>query len=272
MIKKVRLQQILNDLQHRGTLSTQIAAGLFQAGEATIRRDFNELAAAGLVCRTHGGIRVLDREVNPSVPFGLREEWNSEEKRVIAQKTVEFIRSEHSVMLYGGSTTGYLGLYLTKGTIITNLPRLCQQLISRFPTGDGPTVILTGGMLDYRSGYLQGAAAKRSLDRYECDFGIASCYGMDETGMTDIDEECVELMTAMLSKAKTKIILADHTKFRKSGLCRVLPWEEVDYLITTFDPDNHPVLQAARQKGVKVIFTGNATGLKTSPAATGIST
>jgi hypothetical protein len=33
----------------------------------------------------------------------------------------------------------------------------------------------------------------------------------------------------------------------------------VDYLITTFDPENHPVLQSARQKGVKVIFADNAT-------------
>lgn len=260
MTKKIRLQQILNDLQHRGSLSTEIATGLFQASEATIRRDFNELAAAGLVCRTHGGIRVLDREVNPSVPYGLREEWNSGEKRILAQKTVEFIHSEHSVLLYGGSTTGYLGLYLTKGTIITNLPRLCQQLLSRFPTGEGPKVILTGGMLDYRTGILQGVAVKRSLERYECDLGIASSYGMDEIGMTDIDEECAELIIAMLSNAKTKIIIADHTKFKKSGLCRALPWEEVDYLITTFDPDNHPILQAARQKGVKVIFTDDANG------------
>lgn len=157
-MKKERIQQILNDLQSLRVLSTVQAAERYNASRATIRRSFNELAASGLALRTHGGIRFLEQEV-PSVPYGLREEWNIEEKKAIAQEAVKYIRDSHSVMIYGGSTTGHLGFYLTQGRIITNLPDLCRILRMRFPTGDGPQVILTGGEFDFRTGNLGGSRA-----------------------------------------------------------------------------------------------------------------
>ena len=172
-MKKERIQQILNDLQSLRVLSTVQAAERYNASRATIRRSFNELAASGLALRTHGGIRFLEQEV-PSVPYGLREEWNIEEKKAIAQEAVKYIRDSHSVMIYGGSTTGHLGFYLTQGRIITNLPDLCRILRMRFPTGDGPQVILTGGEFDFRTGNLEGPALRRSLENYECDVGVAS--------------------------------------------------------------------------------------------------
>ena len=172
-MKKERIRKILNDLQSLRVLSTAQAEERYHASKATIRRNFNELAASGLALRTHGGIRFLEQGV-PSVPYGLREEWNTEEKRAIAQEAVKYIRDSHSVMVYGGSTTEHLGLYLSKGRIVTNLPDLCRILRMRFPTGDGPQVILTGGQFNFRTGNLEGPALRRSLDNYECDAGIAS--------------------------------------------------------------------------------------------------
>lgn len=85
-------------------------------------------------------------------------------KKAIAQEAVKYIRDSHSIMVYGGSTTGHLGFYLTQGRIITNLPDLCRILRMRFPTGDGPQVILTGGEFDFRTGNLEGPALRRSLE------------------------------------------------------------------------------------------------------------
>ncbi len=253
-MKKERMQQILNKLQETRFLSTLEAEEIFGASAATVRRDFNELAASGLAIRAHGGIQVLDKEENPSVPYGLRENWNSEEKCALAREAVKYIQNEHSIMLYGGSTTGYLGLYLTKGRIITNLPDLCLHLRVRFPTGDGPQVILTGGQLNFRTGLLVGPAFRRSLENYECDIGICSSYGLDETGLTDIDDECAEQISIMLEKSKLRIVMADHTKFKRKSFCRCLPWEKIHILLTTFDPQNHEIIKSARAQGVKIIF------------------
>lgn len=252
-MKNERLHQILDDLQRLQRLSTREAQQRYNASEATIRRDFNELAASGLAQRTHGGIQFLGSQ-SPSIPFGLREEWNIEEKKAMAQEAIRYIHPDHSVMLYGGSTTAYLGLFLTCGRIITNLPDLCQILRMRYPTGEGPQVLLTGGQFNFRTGILEGPALRRSLENYECDIGIASAYGMDETGLLDIDDECSEQIAIMLGRSTLRIVLADHTKFQRKSFCRCLPWEKIHILITTFDPANHATLQAAREKGVKVVF------------------
>ena len=256
-MKKDRIHQILNDLQKLRSLSTIQAGTLYHASEATIRRDFNELAESGLALRTHGGIRILEEQDALSVPYGLREEWNIEEKKAMAREAVKYIQSEHSIMLYGGSTTVYLGFYLTKGRIITNLPDLCRILRMRFPTGEGPQLILTGGQLDFRTGILEGPALRRSLENYECDIGVASAYAMDETGLLDINDECSEQIALMLGKSSLRIVLADHTKFKRKSFCRSLSWDKIHILITTFDPENHEVFKAARAKGVKIVFAEN---------------
>ncbi len=253
-MKTERAQRILDKLQEVHFLSTAEAGRIFEASEATIRRDFNALTASGLALRTHGGLQVLEDDKTPSVPYGLREARNSEEKRLLAGEAVKYIQGDHSVMLYGGSTAGYLGFYLTQGRIVTNLPDLCRHVRERFPTGDGPRVILTGGELNFRTGFLGGPAFRRSLENYEADIGICSSYGLDENGLVEIDDECAEQCSAMLEKSKLRIVLADHTKFNRKSFCRGLPWEKINILITTFNPQNHEILQSVRQKGVKVVF------------------
>ncbi len=256
LMKKERAYRILNDLVHLRSITTAEAVERYHSSEATIRRDFRDLAENGLAVRTHGGIRMLEQEDSPSVPYSLREEWNAAEKKALAAEAVKFIRKEQSVMIYGGSTTGYLGLYLTQGRVITNLPELCRMLRLRYPTGDGPEVLLTGGELDFRTGNLGGPALRRFLERYQCEVGIASVYGVDEEGLLDISDECAEQISLMLEKSDLRIILADHTKFGRKNFCRCLPWEKIHILITTFSPENHSIIQSAREKGVKVIFAG----------------
>ena len=253
-MKKDRLQQIVTDLQNLREISTPQACKRYRASEATIRRNFNELAAAGLAVRTHGGIRILEKQQTPSIPYALRETWNADEKRWIAEEAVKLVREQHTVMLYGGSTTEPLGYFLKSGRIITNFPEICRIFRMRFPTGNGPEVILTGGQLNYRTGLLEGPALRRSLENYRADIGFSSSFGLDETGLLDISDECSEQISLMLEKSAVRVILADHTKFGRRSFCRCLPWNKVHVLITVFDPGQHEFYKAIRSKGVKIIF------------------
>ena len=253
-MKKDRLQRIVIDLQSRRELSTQDACGLYGASEATIRRVFNELAASGLAVRTHGGIRVPEKQAAPSIPYVLRETWNADEKRLIAKEAVKLIQPGQTVMLYGGSTTEPLGSFLNDCRVITNFPGLCRILRLRFPTGDGPEVILTGGQLNYRTGLLEGPIPRRVLENYRGDIGFSSSFGMDETGLLDISDECSEQIALMLGKSAVRVILADHTKFGRKSFCRCVPWDKVHILITVFDAGNRNFYKAIRDKGVKIIF------------------
>ena len=253
-MKRDRLQQMVIDLQNLREISTPQACERYRASEATIRRNFNELAEAGLAVRTHGGIRILEKQLTPSIPYALRETWNADEKKRIAEEAVKLIQPHHTVMLYGGSTTEPLGYFLQAERVITNFPEICRIFRMRFPTGEGPQVILTGGQLNYRTGLLEGSALRRSLDNYQADIGFSSSFGMDENGLLDISDECSEQIALMLEKSAVRVILADHTKFGRKSFCRCLPWNKVDILITTFDPENHKYYKAVRAHGVKIIF------------------
>ena len=255
-MKRDRLQQMVIDLQSLHEITTLQACARYQASEATIRRNFNELADAGVAVRTHGGIRILEKQLTPSIPYALRETWNADEKKQIAEEAAKLIQPHHTVMLYGGSTTEQLGYFLNAERVITNFPEICRIFRMRFPTGEGPQVILTGGQLNYRTGLLEGSALRRSLDNYQADIGFSSAFGMDENGLLDISDECSEQIGLMLEKSAVRVILADHTKFGRKSFCRCLPWKKINILITTFDPENHGYYKAVREHGVKIIFAG----------------
>lgn len=253
-MKRDRLQQMVIDLQSLHEITTLQACERYQASEATIRRNFNELAEAGVAVRTHGGIRILEKQLTPSIPYALRETWNADEKKRIAAEAAKLIQPHHTVMLYGGSTTEPLGYFLHAERVITNFPEICRIFRMRFPTGEGPQVILTGGQLNYRTGLLEGSALRRSLDNYQADIGFSSAFGMDENGLLDISDECSEQIALMLEKSAVRVILADHTKFGRKSFCRCLPWSKIHVLVTVFDPENHEFYKAIREKGVKIIF------------------
>ena len=256
-MKKERIQKIILDLQGLRSISTAEACRMYHASEATIRRYFQEMEEAGLAVRVHGGIRIPDTQhLAPSVPFRIRASWNAEEKRMIALRAAEFVHPGQTVMVYGGSTTGHLAHFLNASRVITNFPELCRIFRDRFPTGNGPELILTGGQLNYLTGLLEGPAVRRSMEKYQCDVGFSSAFGVDEEGLLDISDECSEQISMMLEKSSTRILLADHTKFGRKSFCRCLPWEKIHVLVTVFDPKNHSFYKEIRAKGVKIVFAG----------------
>ena len=54
------------------------------------------------------------------------------------------------------------------------------------------------------------------------------------------------------------IFIADHSKFRRKAYARGPAWEDIDVLITDFDPENHERLKEIRARGVEVIIVPNA--------------
>jgi DeoR/GlpR family transcriptional regulator of sugar metabolism len=55
MLKKERHRFILTELSHRDKVVSTALSKQLQTSEDTIRRDLNELAAAGLLVKVHGG-------------------------------------------------------------------------------------------------------------------------------------------------------------------------------------------------------------------------
>lgn len=244
-------------LAERDFLSTEEVAALIGASPATARRAINRLAENRMLLRVHGGVRPLPPESNPSIPFGLREQWFSREKRLLAAEAAKLIPRDGVIFIHGGSTTACLGQYISGGSVITNSLRLAEQLRERFPADDGPEVIVPGGTLDRKAGILTGTHAERAIRNYHADAVFFSARGIDAEGMLDTSDATAGVARAMIEHARLVVLLADHSKFNGRGMTRMAYWNQVDILITADTPESRPFFPAIRRGGVKIILYGS---------------
>ena len=244
---------VLRLLAGRDFIATEEVAGLIGASPATARRLINRLAENRLLRRVHGGIRPLPPESNPSIPFGLREQWFSEEKRLLAVEAPKLVRRNSVLFIHGGSTTACLGSGIESGSVITNSLRLAELLRERFPADDGPEVIVPGGTLDRKAGILTGTRAERAIGCYHADAVFFSARGLDAEGVLDTSDATAGVARAMIEHARLAVMLADHSKFSGDGMARMVFWSQVDVLVTADRTENRPLLDTIRRQGVKVI-------------------
>jgi len=252
-MKRERMQQVLTDLQNLGTLTLEDAARRYQCSEATLRRDFIALTKSGMAKRIRGGIETFKSTENNPLPLELRNEWNSAEKKALAQALIKYLDAQPSLIVHGGSTTAYLGLYLNSGIVITDFPALSNVFRERFPDGGGPELFLTGGKFDSRTGNLCGAALRHSLQEYQAEIAVTSFFSLDGNGLYEIDSEYAEQISLLCERAQKRIVIMDHDKFSRKVYFRSLSWNKVNTLIIADFVQDHATVKAARDCGVEII-------------------
>jgi DeoR family glycerol-3-phosphate regulon repressor/DeoR family fructose operon transcriptional repressor len=249
-----REEEILKYLETHEFFSTEQAMKQFGASAATIRRAFVRLAKSNLARRVHGGLNRLPQGGSDALPFVMRGRWLENEKTRLAARAMEFVPKGGAVFIHGGSTTLGLAHHIKSGTIITDSINICGVLMQRFPSGGGPDVILPGGTLDLKSDALVGPRAEAALREYRADAAFFSSRGMDEEGALDTTDTQVATARLMIRNAALRVMIADHSKFRKFGLTRMVPWAQVSVLVTSDHAENRPWFEMIKKHGVKVVL------------------
>lgn len=252
-MKKEQIVKILQYLDTHEVINTGEGRELLGVSEATVRRIFNLVARSGSAVRFHGGLKAVSAGANIAIPFLLRKQWQSHEKELLARKALEFLKPDSVTFVHSGSTTLFLGKFISCGTFITDSVTLAELLGQRFPGKTGPEVILTGGTLDRKGNMLTGYKAEQGAAGYQADFLITSVPGIDEYGLIETDDNAVGIQKTMIEHANTVIVLADHHKFQRQGYCHLAPWKDVDILITTEAGENSALLEVIRAQGVRVV-------------------
>lgn len=235
MLQTQRQQEIYEYLQIKKSAPVALLCERFYASGATIRRDLCELERKGLIRRTHGGA-VLYEGGNDELSVAIREQSAVQEKRIIGELASYFLKDSYRVFLDSSSTAGYMLPYL-RGvknlSVITNGLR-SAMLLSQSGAHE---VYLPGGRLLERSNSLVGSDTLQSLDSYCADMVFFSCSGLDPRfGITEANPEQAQVKRRMLSRAKTKILLCDSTKFYRSFLYRTCAFGDLDYFVTDQRP------------------------------------
>ena len=231
MSKAERREKIRQLVHDTGGVSVSELCAHFSVSEATVRRDLEELGAAGIVQRVHGGAMRPGLPV-PEPPILQRTHDQAESKDQIGRAAAELIGDGETVFLGSGSTVLAVAGYL-KGrrnlTVISNSLPVINLL------ADAPeiTVIALGGLLRQSELSLIGHIAEQSLAELRADKVVMGIRAVHlEHGLTN--DYLPETMTdrAVVKLSSRVILVADHDKFGRTAPAFVAPLSVIDTLVT----------------------------------------
>ena len=256
MLERERKDTIFRLLDLHGWANIHDLVEACGASEATIRRDFVEMEAEGLIRRVRGGVeQIRDR----SVAAGARAEQsldrrlsiNREKKRRIARQACSYIKPGDTIIIDGGSTTFHMAEHLSalSVTVVTNSFAIASHLVKY----SGCTVILPEGTVNQSSQLILNNLSADPFANYQAAIAFMGIEGITESSLTNSEPLLIQSERAMILHASKLIILAEETKFGKAGNLALCPVEKATRIISTKEAVG-PVVEELRRKGIELIL------------------
>jgi DeoR/GlpR family transcriptional regulator of sugar metabolism len=232
MFVSERRSKIMHLLQDKQRLTVKELAFKIGVSEATLRSDLNQMEEEGLLTRTHGGA-ILNEFASNETSFSARAKRNQKQKRLIAEKALDFVVEKQCILLDASSTTTELAYLLKQKNI--RLTVVTSGVKAALELNENPniTVILIGGMLTKGSTSLEGTLGIDLLDQVNIDLMFTSANGFTpESGLTDFNLYEVQLKRELVKKSKVVIALIDHSKIGTVSSGVFAKTDQVNTIIT----------------------------------------
>lgn len=247
-----RQLKILDYINTAGSAQIRELTAVHDVSEATIRRDFDELARFGLVDRTHGGaVRCISTTFEREHSEKLK--LMRSEKMRIASYAASLVKNGESIFLDSGTTTYFIARELNYHkdlTIITNNLDIAQSV--RFD----PTVslIVTGGMRREQYSVLIGSIAEQVIRTFCVDKAFMGCDAIDAAeGVYNTNFQEVGVKQCVARCGKKTILVTDSSKFRVKALAKVCDVRDLDMIVTD-DGLDEKTAQEVQKSGVSVVM------------------
>ena len=246
---QLRKQHLLATLAQHGSLDVATTAQQLQTTPLTIRRDLTQLAAEGLVVRTHGGAVLPGVAKNP-VAFTRKATSHAAEKAAICQLAAAQITAGDTIFIDCGSTTFPLCpliRHLPLRVVTNSLPVLSELV------GSAVQVVLTGGEVDAERQALHGTVAVEQLRRYRVDKAFLGVDGLSlRRGLSANSEAEAAISLAVAGAAGHVYLLCDASKLEQDKYLQFAPLSLIHTLITDARAPAKLVAQY-REAGLAVI-------------------
>ena len=259
MDRYARWNALLELLAESGRVSVEDAAGRLEVSQATIRRDFDQLAQQQMITRTRGG--AVANGVSYDLPLRYKSAKHSAEKQRIGEAAANLVVPGTVVGLNGGTTMTEVARALavrpdlnTSGdgaqlTVVTNALNIANELLVR----SRMKVVVTGGVVRPQSFELVGPLGGGILREVTLDLALLGVDAIDVVlGAAAHHEGEAAMNSLMVARAKRVVIIADSSKLGSHAFARICPIERVEILVTDANVDPAQA-QAFRVAGVKVI-------------------
>lgn len=230
MSQTIRHPEILDIARRDGKVTVEYLAEHLGVTLQTIRRDLSDLADAGKLERVHGGAVLPSGTVN--IAYEERRRLNSDSKTVMAKACAAMIPEDCAIFLNIGTSTEALAtelLHHRNLLVVTNNMNVAN-ILTHNPDCE---VIVTGGTLRQSDGGLTGDITTDVIRKFKFDIGIIGCSAIDPDGdILDFDLREVGVSQTILNQSRRKMLIADHTKFKRKAPARIGSLADIDVFFT----------------------------------------
>ena len=230
MLAPERHRQILRLLSERGRLTAAEIRSRLGVSAATARRDFTDIAGAGLAMRTRGALlphdftlveppysRKTGRAVNAKVRLGLAA------AALVPEEGTVFVDAGTTCLEAGRALLGRPALRIYTNSV----PLLALAGESR------ATLSAVGGEVRPMSLAMTGALAQGWLQNLRFDAAVMGASGLDASAgasTTEVAEAAVK--TEVLRRSRRRILVTHAEKWGRPSALRFAPWDAFTDFVT----------------------------------------
>ena len=245
-----RRSLILKELDEKGQVNVNDLSEALGVSEVTIRNDLDKLENNNLLVRAHGG---AFKTSNIALTVTEKKKINLDVKRRIGKKAVSLITEDDSIILDSGTTTFEISNNLQDFdnlTVISN----ALDIVNNLAQYKKLNVFMPGGYLKEFSMSLVGPMAERNLKQLNCNKLFLGVDGIKlSSGIFTHYMEEAYLNQIMIDIANEVILVADSSKFEKSGLAFICGFEKIHTIITD-DKISSQQIAMLEKNEVKIII------------------
>lgn len=223
-----RTNRILELLTQEKRLEVSLLSEKLGVSQVTVRKDLDALEARGIIKREHGfALLRSEDDINGRIAY------HYEEKRKIAARAAELVRSGDTVMIESGSCCALLADQLantkTDLTIITNSAFIADHTRQK----TNVQMILLGGIYQPDSQVMVGPMVGQCAENFLVDlFFIGTDGYVSRIGFTNRDQMRAQAVRDMAKQAGQVVVLTESDKFLKHGSVPLNLKDKVKTVIT----------------------------------------
>lgn len=240
MITESRLNDIMEIIRKKKSVSSKYLCNKLHCSVSTMRRDLITLEKQGLLRRTHGGAILTTHLENNEPSYYFRQSTNIKEKQYIANLALDFVGPGMSIFLDSSSTVMQLVPYLKT---IPNLVVITNGLRTALELSEGNNeslkVFVTGGEVKSNSSAVISSTSDSIFSAFRFNLAVFSCRGIDKDGIYEASLNQAGIKQEMMSKAQQTILLADNQKFDSTHFFRIGGFADYDAIITDQKPSEN---------------------------------